>query len=965
MSMNWLKRVLSHRKAATAGGLEVMAEDQAALEVLLNEFQSRIDEFPHWQYYNPDLANLPASTYFQTDDRARQAQFVHHIALSLIEAFREANAFRQKKQNNPNIHLEAGWPKVWGTCRVLSTLLQRLMQRHLPLSEDTLFALLDWLTGEPPQYFIPSLYPLASFVTALEDHVKNGGNLDALTSRLGALKELLTPRAASDNQLRRLTDRIDDLLGIRPKLPLVSGEAWADAAIEDFYQLDEPARSAWTNLLWHCKSASGSKPSVKWSKEAGRLLREIEPGSFCALVGKWFVLADKKRTEHALSDQEWRTRCAHGVFGEHHMQFYYALSEADRQKGLLKPIHSTFYASSDPWNYLRHFAEHPEVREAFHGQPPALQVPEVPPAYDAVEEYLIIQPHMDLLCGLAWMSSQLKSRELTRSLGTLAVSAFRKVPGIGPRAIRVGNACIYALGQIGDEDALGQLALLKIKVKFGGAQAAISKALNQLAERLGISPGDLEEMSVPGYGMTDPGLLAQSIGDFTAELRAVNSRQTELVWKRADGKPQKSVPATVKAAHAEELKELLGAKKDIEKMLPAQAERLDHLYLQRKQWPVALWRERYLDHPLVGALARRLIWNFINGDTTTPCIWLKNQIVDRLGQPVHLDAESTQVALWHPLDQAVDVVLGWRGFLEEWEIVQPFKQAHREVYVLTPAEETTRVYSNRFSAHLLRQHQFNALCAARGWKNKLRLMVDDEYPPATRHLPAWGLRAEYWIEGAGSEYGTDTLDSGAYRYLTTDQVRFYRQDASQVTAHAGGGGYGAGWRQAEAPVPLPLSEIPPLAFSEIMRDVDLFVGVASVGNDPNWLDGGTNERHRGYWHDYGFGELNASAVTRRALLEKLVPKLKIANSCSFEDRFLIVQGVKHRYKIHLGSGNILIAPQDKYLCIVPAQAQVDRAGEKIFLPFEGDRTLSVILSKAFLLAEDDKIKDATILRQLC
>jgi hypothetical protein len=36
----------------------------------------------------------------------------------------------------------------------------------------------------------------------------------------------------------------------------------------------------------------------------------------------------------------------------------------------------------------------------------------------------------------------------------------------------------------------------------------------------------------------------------------------------------------------------------------------------------------------------------------------------------------------------------------------------------------------------------------------------------------------------------------------------------------------------------------------------------------------------------------------------------------------------------------------------------------VFLPFEGDATLSIILSKAFLLAEDKRIKDTTITRQL-
>ena len=37
---------------------------------------------------------------------------------------------------------------------------------------------------------------------------------------------------------------------------------------------------------------------------------------------------------------------------------------------------------------------------------------------------------------------------------------------------------------------------------------------------------------------------------------------------------------------------------------------------------------------------------------------------------------------------------------------------------------------------------------------------------------------------------------------------------------------------------------------------------------------------------------------------------------------------------------------------------------QFYLPFEGDATLSIILSKAFLLAEDKAIKDPVILRQL-
>ena len=239
--------------------------------------------------------------------------------------------------------------------------------------------------------------------------------------------------------------------------------------------------------------------------------------------------------------------------------------------------------------------------------------------------------------------------------------------------------------------------------------------------------------------------------------------------------------------------------------------------------------------------------------------------------------------------------------------------------------------------------------------------MDAEYPPATLHLPQWGLRAEFWIEGLGADYGTDTNETGVYLYLSTDQVRFYRVDVAQRTAHAGGGGYHPGYHGQDAE-PLPLEEIPPLVFSEVMRDVDMFVGVASVGNDPTWSDGGPRGRYQQYWQDFSFGELNASAKTRKEVLERLVPKLRIASRCSFIDKFLVVKGTVRTYKIHLGSGNILMAPNDQYLCIVPRQG--DAPDNPVLLPFEGDRTLSVIISKAFLLADDTKIKDPTILSQI-
>ncbi len=590
------------------------------------------------------------------------------------------------------------------------------------------------------------------------------------------------------------------------------------------------------------------------------------------------------------------------------------------------------------------------------------------PPYVPNPNLMIEDKNADILKALVWLCAGREDAGVARALTALALSAYRKVPGVGPRCVRVGNACVWALGNMPGTEGIGQLALLKVRVKFGTAQKGIERALNTAAERAGLPREEIEEMSVPDYGLQEVvGVRREQLGEFSAELVVTGTGTTELRWAKPDGKKwQKSVPKAVKEHHAEELKELKAAATDVQKMLPAQRDRIENLYLEQKSWAFPVWRERYLDHPLVGTLARRLIWRFSSGDRTAAGVFYDGRIVGRDGHALEWLDASARVELWHPIGENAGEVLAWRDWLAELEIRQPFKQAHREVYLLTDAERTTRVYSNRFGAHVIKQHQFNALCGARGWKNKLRLMVDDAYPPATREMPAWGLRAEFWVEGIGENYGTDTTEAGTYLYLATDQVRFYRMDAPESYAHALGGGYSAGWYGQGAPAePLVLEEVPPLVFSEVMRDADLFVGVASVGNDPNWSDGGPEGRYRDYWTSYSFGDLPETARTRKQVLQCLIPRLKIADRCRLTERFLVVQGDVRTYKIHLGSGNILMEPNDQYLCIVPARGAANGglAGE-VFLPFEGDGTLAIILSKAFLLAEDKKIKDPTILHQI-
>lgn len=539
-----------------------------------------------------------------------------------------------------------------------------------------------------------------------------------------------------------------------------------------------------------------------------------------------------------------------------------------------------------------------------------------------------------ILKGLVWCCLCYTDQPMIQTIADFADTCFKKLPGIGPRALKVGNACVYLLSQTPGLYAVAQLDRLQQSVKNKTIQRQLEKAFRTAAERAGLSREDLVELAVPTFNLDADGSLQQTFGTAIATLQIMGSRQVSLSWSK-DGKALKSIPTEVKRDYSTEFKAFKRQADELQKVLQTQAKRLENLYLNPRSWELTTWRDRYLQHPLLTHLARQLIWQFHHDRTFQTGIWHQGHWVDRTGQAM-TPPDSAQVTLWHPIQSAAEDVLAWRTWLEEQHISQPFKQAHREIYLLTEAELETNTYSNRFAAHIIKQHQFNALCKDRGWGYSLQGGFDG-YNTPTLTLPQWQLQVEFWVDPAGE----DMSEAGIHLYLSTDQVRFYNLQREQQR----------------------LVDIPAIVFSEVLRDVDLFVGVCSIGNDPNWHDRGETADYQDYWWNYSFGDLSTSAQVRRELLTRLLPKLQIRDRCQITDTFLIVQGDLRTYKIHLGSGNILMEPNHQYLCIVPARGEA-KTGDRVFLPFDGDSTLSVILSKALLLAADTKINDPSILSQI-
>lgn len=548
-------------------------------------------------------------------------------------------------------------------------------------------------------------------------------------------------------------------------------------------------------------------------------------------------------------------------------------------------------------------------------------------------------PNEDAIRGLLWMLSVASHDSIAPRLGQYCELCFKKIPGVGARSIKLGNASIQALAEMGAPLAIAELTRLKTRIRYPLVVRRIQAALAELASRLNVGEEELEEMTLPTYDLSEDGERRVPVGDGTAIVRIAGTREVTLSFDRGNGREVASPPKALKDAAPDALAATRRLRKEIEAALVGQAARIERQYLSNRTIPFHHWRERYFRHPLVAGLTQRLIWCFRSGDESVAGLPRPDGIEDVDGNPITPAADAA-VTLWHPLAAEADHVLAWRRRLTSLGVTQPFKQAHREIYLLTDAERQTEVYSNRFAAHLLRQHQFKALCDQRGWRYHLMGAWDSHNTP-TRTLPDRGITVECWVDWVED---AETTPSAVYTLIVTDQVRFIGPNSDVMT----------------------LADVPPLVFSEMMRDVDLFVAVASVGNDPNWVDGGPQARFQGYWTGYAFGDLSQSGKTRAEVLATLLPTLAIADRCEFTDRFLVVRGKIRTYKIHFGSANIQMEPNDQYLCIVPGRGRsaASNPTEALVLPFEGDMTLSIILSKAFMLANDDKITDPTILNQI-
>lgn len=309
-------------------------------------------------------------------------------------------------------------------------------------------------------------------------------------------------------------------------------------------------------------------------------------------------------------------------------------------------------------------------------------------------------------------------------------------------------------------------------------------------------------------------------------------------------------------------------------------------------------------HPLLAPLLSRLV---LYGDGVVGWPAEAGTVLDGLEGRREAVGAHDKVRIAHPVDLiGTGQWSAWQRDVFAREVVQPFKQVFRELYVPTSSELSEPASSRRYAGHQVQPRQALALLGSRGWVSR-----PEEGVRRTFH----DARVTAWLTFQEGFFSPAEIDG-----LTLEEVRFSPPGSWDAVT---------------------LDQIPPRIFSETMRDLDLVVSVAHIGGvDP---------------------EASASSIEMRAALVSETARVLDLDNIRVDEPRVFVDGSLGRYNVHLGSAMVHRQPGGAlFIVAVPSQYR-----GRLFLPFaDDDPKTAEVLSKVLMLARDTEIRDPTILEQI-
>ncbi|QYR59641.1 DUF4132 domain-containing protein [Fusobacterium polymorphum] len=389
----------------------------------------------------------------------------------------------------------------------------------------------------------------------------------------------------------------------------------------------------------------------------------------------------------------------------------------------------------------------------------------------------------------------------------------------------------------------------------------------------------------------------KKLDDIDVYIKIDDLGQSEIIYEKA-GKELKSLPTKLKKdKYIETIKE-------VHKNLKEQYRRSRKMLEEAMEDGTEFYGyeiENLMTNPVIAPILKSLVFKMENDLG----YYMDKKLKSAKKKSVAVKDDSLlKIAHCFDLFESGEWVTYQKDIFDR-ELRQPFKQVFRELYVKT-IDEKGRDKSLRYAGHQVQPAKTVALLKTRRW------IIDGEE----------GLEKVYYKENIIAKIFAlaDWFSPADIEAPTLEEVQFFDRKTFK---------------------PILIDEVPDLIFTEVMRDIDLVVSVAHVGDvDP---------------------EASHSTIEMRKAIIEFNCKLFKLKNVTFTENHALIKGERAEYSIHLGSG-LVHQKAGSAINVLPVHSQ--HRG-RVFLPFiDDDPKTAEIMAKVLLFAQDDKIKDVFILEQI-
>ena len=445
---------------------------------------------------------------------------------------------------------------------------------------------------------------------------------------------------------------------------------------------------------------------------------------------------------------------------------------------------------------------------------------------------------------------------------------------------------------------------LKESKKFGAQRrASEAKAVNISLENLSRNMGYSDvtrliwNMETALINEMKEYFEPKKLDDVDVYIKIDDLGQSEIIYEKA-GKELKSLPTKLKKD------KYIEAIKEVHKNLKEQYRRSRKMLEEAMEDGTEFYGyeiENLMTNPVIAPILKSLVFKM--GNNLGYYVDKKLKSAKKKAVAVK-DDSLLKIAHCFDLFESGE----WSAYQKDIfdrELKQPFKQVFRELYVKT-VDEKGRDKSLRYAGHQVQPSKTVALLKTRRW------IIDGQE----------GLEKVYYKENIIAKIFAlaDWFSPADIEAPTLEEVQFFDRKTFK---------------------PILIDEVPDLIFTEVMRDIDLVVSVAHVGDvDP---------------------EASHSTIEMRKAIVEFNCKLFKLKNVTFAENHALIKGERAEYSIHLGSG-LIHQKAGSAINVLPVHSQ--HRG-RVFLPFiDDDPKTAEIMAKVLLFAQDDKIKDVFILEQI-